>query len=125
VARILIVEDEPGYRTLLKQILASENHEVEAFGNPDAAIQASDTFRPEILITDWMLKDDWNGVQVAETLYNRNPNLLTILITGYASSKIRHQPGHDHIYQILEKPFGLEDLTKTVDTASGLLEIQP
>ncbi|MEL6345884.1 MAG: response regulator transcription factor [Myxococcota bacterium] len=53
--RILIVEDDPGLRTLLTEYLVARGFMVHAEGRGDTALSLIDTFAPDIVILDLML----------------------------------------------------------------------
>ncbi|MCC6473600.1 MAG: diguanylate cyclase [Burkholderiales bacterium] len=55
--RILIVEDQPVERALLKKVLEEEGHTVSAAENGRAALVELTRFPPQLLITDWTMPE--------------------------------------------------------------------
>ena len=72
---------------------------------------------PDVLIADWMLKDHIHGLHVADAFKAVNPDLHTILITGFPSRDLLAESDRFGVLQLLEKPFDLTDLREAVDRA--------
>ena len=80
---------------------------------PDA-ISIGARFRPEVLVTDWMLKDNIHGLHVSAALRAIVPAMQTILITGYPSFDLRTQAQRHWVAKFIEKPFELVELREAV-----------
>ncbi len=119
MARILIVDDEAGYRSTLQAILTAESYEVETAENGEDAIEASQRFCPDVLIADWKLKDRLSGLEVARALRASNPRLATIIITGYSVEQLKAEARDMEDMRVLEKPFGADDLLGMIRELSG------
>jgi DNA-binding NtrC family response regulator len=116
VSRILVVDDERSYRHYLTQHLTREGHDVRSAASGDEAIEISAEFPPEVLILDWML-DGSCDLEVAEALRAIDPDLRTILITGFRSERARQEAPDGTIFRFIEKPFYLNDLSAAVRRA--------
>jgi two-component system, cell cycle response regulator len=57
VPRILIAEDSPVCRKLLESILADKPYQFHSVQNGREALDAFAQFKPDIIITDWMMPD--------------------------------------------------------------------
>ena len=55
MSRILVVDDEPAQRSLLRRILERAGHEVFDAGDGAAALQAVRESPPDLLVTDMMM----------------------------------------------------------------------
>jgi CheY-like chemotaxis protein len=55
VSRILVVDDEPDQRFLLRRIFEQAGHEVSDAGNGAAALQAVRESAPDLVVTDVMM----------------------------------------------------------------------
>lgn len=55
MSRILIVEDEPDLRYLLRRIFERAGHDVSDAGNGAAALDLVRTWSPDLLVTDIMM----------------------------------------------------------------------
>ena len=114
MAKILIVDDEPEYLEHLSRILSRQGYEVETAESAEQAIELSQRFAPDVLIADWMLRGQLDGLDVARTLDSDNPALVAIVTTGYPVSRLRGRLAESGNVLVLEKPFGADDLLAMV-----------
>ncbi len=117
MTKILIVDDEPSYRDSLELILAYEDYQVCTAPDGPAALESSGSFCPDVLIADWMLRGSMNGLEVAKALLEENPDMRTIVITGYATPRLESQVGEIEGTEVLTKPFGVDQLLEAVERA--------
>lgn len=117
MASVLIVEDESSLRETLARFLIREGHEVITAANGREAFDLGISASPDVLVTDWMLKNHIHGLHVADALKAVNPSLHTILITGFPSKDLLSESDRCGVLQLLEKPFDLNDLKRAVHSA--------
>ncbi len=55
MAKILVVDDEPDQRVLLRRIFERAGHEVRDAGNGAAALEAVRACAPDLVVTDMMM----------------------------------------------------------------------
>lgn len=82
--RVLVVDDEYGVRSGIRQILEIEGYEVEeaATGEEALALLRSRTF--DIGLLDYRLPD-MDGLTIQQTIKNEHLQLMTCMITAYAN----------------------------------------
>ena len=117
MTKIFVVDDEPSYRDSLDLILSYENYEVLTAANATSALEVGDSFAPDVLIIDWMLRDEMSGFEVAKKLLESNPDIRTIVITGYATPWLAAQVESIKGAEVLAKPFGVDELLAAVTRA--------
>lgn len=117
--RLLIVDDEPSYRDYLQRFLAREGYEVRTAVTGQEAIRIGESFEPEIVLADWMLKNHMHGLEVCESLRGKNPDLRILLMTGFPSAEVREQAERARVFRFLEKPFGLEEVAAAIAAAAS------
>ena len=117
--KILLVDDEPAYRDSLGHILSHESYDVRTAACAKSAIDVAQDFVPDILIVDWMLRDEMDGMQVAQNLRSVNPRLKTIFITGYRTLRLENQMREVPFAQFLSKPFSLDDFLEAIRMATS------
>jgi CheY-like chemotaxis protein len=111
---ILFVEDEPGVRTVMGEILAELGYAAqEAIDAPSAMALERDMERLDLLITDVGLPGT-NGRQLAEMVRERRPGLKVLFITGYAGKAIVEGDFLDEGMDMLSKPFTIDALAHKV-----------
>jgi len=111
---VLFVEDEPGVRRVLSEILGELGYAThEAIDAVGALALEEDLARIDLLITDVGLPGV-NGRDLAELMRERRPDLKVLFITGYASkAAVKGEflaPGMD----MLAKPFTIDALAYKV-----------
>lgn len=116
--RVLIADDDQRYRDYLRASLAEQGHEVSTVDAGRVAIDYGVRFRPQVLVTDWMLRDHIHGLRVSNVLRAVDPNLQAIVITGFPSSDLQRDARHSGVFRFIEKPFEIRDMVEAVNTAA-------
>ncbi|MBA2633708.1 MAG: response regulator transcription factor [Chloroflexi bacterium] len=111
-ARILVVEDEPQLRNLLRLYLERDGHHVTDAGNGPAALAAYDADGADLVILDLMLPG-MQGETVLEAL--RDAGDVPVLITSARRSDAERIAGlRAGADDYLAKPFNPHELTARV-----------
>jgi DNA-binding response OmpR family regulator len=119
MARLLVVDDEPRFRTYLGRILEAEGHEVRSAADDAGALEAAEGFAPDLLIADWMLRSKADGLALAASLRRRHPGLAVVLITGHPADELRRHLAGRNIAALLEKPFASSEIREVVERVLG------
>lgn len=82
--RLLIVDDDPGFRRLLETILAGEGYSVESVGTMRDAIAAAKRTQYPLALTDLKLPDG-DGLSVLRWLRENSPGTAVLMITGFGT----------------------------------------
>lgn len=117
--RVLIVDDEPTYREYLERFLSRDGLAVRTAETGNDAIRIAQEFGPDLLLADWMLRCEMHGIEVGEILRERLPELRILLMTGFPTADLEAEAARVGIDGVLEKPFGLEDLSGAIEAALG------
>lgn len=105
---ILLAEDEPGIRNLLRRVLAQEGFQVlEASNEAEALAAAQQSDELLLLITDLELADG-DGRRLAKSVKKKHPAAKVIYISGYM------QDVKDGEAWYLQKPFSPNTLVLAV-----------
>ncbi|HEY4311828.1 MAG TPA: response regulator [Pirellulales bacterium] len=105
MAKVLVVDDELGYRVSLEFFLAQAGHEVAVVATTAAAIARAQDFQPEILVVDWLLGDKQTGADLIRELRVQLPDIRVIVMSGLGPQMVRHQTEDLRIFRMVEKPF--------------------
>jgi len=84
--KILLVEDEKSLCLLYKEELAEEGYKVTAVQNAEAALEALSKEKFDLLITDIRMPGK-NGIELANQVISRHPDMPVIINTAYQSYK--------------------------------------
>ncbi|PWB33992.1 hybrid sensor histidine kinase/response regulator [Pseudomonas sp. SDI] len=113
--RVLLIDDEPTLRMLMKEALEDQGFEV--FEAADA-LSGLALFRSlehlDLLVTDIGLPGGISGRQVASAVRQRRPQMKILFITGYTEGSISNGPLLEAGIELLTKPFTLDALTDKV-----------
>lgn len=118
--RVLIADDEERYRDYLRAGLAQHGHEVTTVDTGRVAIDYGVRYRPQVLVTDWMLNNHIHGLRVSSVLRAVDPRLQTIVITGFPSDDLERDAKHSGVFRFLEKPFEVDELVEAVHHAGAI-----
>ena len=81
--RILIVEDEPdALELLVSWIQHQRGWEVRSAQSGEGAIELSKTFKPDVVISDYLLQGDVSGVDVIAEVQSHDAPVRCVLVTG-------------------------------------------
>jgi len=119
VPKVLILDDEPVFLASLSLLLKQEGFEVETASGARGAIELAARFAPDVLIADWVLRDELDGIEVAERLSRAHPHLRLIFITGYDSAELQSRIEAFEGARSLKKPFSPEQLLAAVRACTG------
>lgn len=116
MASILIIDDEPGIREVLTDILEDEKHTV---------FSAEDGFQGLSLLNqepvDLVVLDVWlpnmGGIDVLEQIKKDFPDIEVIVISGHANIDVAVKAVKLGAFDFLEKPLSLEKVTTQVTNA--------
>jgi CheY-like chemotaxis protein len=105
------VEDDPGVRDATRMLLNVEGYRVSAVASLGEALRsAREEGAPDLLITDYHLRDGELGTQVIEQLRaSVAADLRSVLITGDTSTAIKQLRDDPHL-RIASKPINAEEL---------------
>ena len=81
MAKILVIEDDPGVRRVLLCTLEMEGHTVRAVNNGRDGLRAVSEFAPDVVVTDIVMPDS-DGLEVIRTLRKEHPRVSIIAISG-------------------------------------------
>jgi two-component system, cell cycle sensor histidine kinase and response regulator CckA len=109
---ILLVEDEPGVRKLIAEILKTSGYHVlmASSGREALTIAERHAGTIDLLITD-VIMPDLNGREVADRLRDLRPGLLVLFVTGFTSETILRHGDPESFKPVIRKPFSPETLS--------------
>lgn len=113
--QVLLVEDDPGVRRLVKSTLQTIGYGVleSSSGRAALALGSDETRQIDLLICDVIL-GDMSGPAVAEALRALRPNLRTIYMSGYTDDVIARTGALEHERYFVRKPFTPLELAERI-----------
>ena len=113
---IAVVEDDPGVRTALQQLLRSAAFDTLTFGSAEEFLSAGALELADLLIADVNLPGI-TGVALVQRLAASGSLLPAILMTGRDDPATRHLIRQAGPVRRLRKPFSDDDLFGAIRTA--------
>lgn len=116
-ARVLVVDDEPDIRGMVKEILEEEGYEVVVAESAAAAREARRGERPDVVLLDiWM--PDLDGISLLRE-WNERGGLPcpVIMMSGHGTIETAIEATRLGAYDFVEKPLSLAKLLLTVERA--------
>ncbi len=101
--RILVIDDEPGIRQALGQLLEYEGYEVKTATGGAEGITIYDSFRPQLVFLDVKMAG-LDGLEVLKRLRQADSNATVVMISGHATIQTAVEATQLGAYDILEKP---------------------
>jgi two-component system response regulator AtoC len=115
--RVLVVEDEPLMRSIIVQLARSEGYEVLEAAAAETAFGIFENEKIDVAILDLNLTSGGNGLELLGRLRERDPELMGIIVTAYASVESAVEALHKGAYDYITKPFANEHLKTVVRNA--------
>ncbi len=114
---VLLVDDEPNSRDALSLALKREDYVILTAGNGKEGIDILDRNPVDIIITD-MIMPDVTGMDVLRYARKHYPEVMVIMITGYASVETAIEALKQGAFDYITKPIKLDEVRITLKKAS-------
>ncbi|MDP8313694.1 MAG: response regulator [Candidatus Celaenobacter antarcticus] len=115
--RILIVDDDKDLCKIFSDILKEEGYFIKIAYDGESAIKKLKDKKYNLMVLDYKLKNDKNGLQVLEEAKQIDPSLITIMISAYGNKEIRARAKKLGAYSFLDKPFNIKKLINVANKA--------
>jgi DNA-binding NtrC family response regulator len=122
--RILVVDDDPGQRSLLESFLRSQHFEVVLADSGERALALLPAGNFSMLISDVRMPG-LSGLETLRRVRPQFPALPVLLVTAYAEIRDAVVATRDGALNYLAKPIDLDELLVTVRQATGLAPQAP
>src|SRR5687767_7556242 len=120
--RILIVDDEPGIRQAVKQVLEYEEMEVRTAGSGGEAITVYPEYRPQVVFLDVKMAG-LDGLETLKRLRDLDPQAVVVMISGHGTIATAVEATQRGAFDFLEKPLDADRLIVTVRNAIERAEL--
>jgi len=112
---VLVVEDEPGVRNLVRMVLEGHGYTVLVARDGLEGLRVAEQHLGalDLLVTD-VIMPGLNGREMAERLQASRPNLRTLFLSGYTDDAIVRHGVLSGEVPFLQKPFTPSDLAQKV-----------
>jgi DNA-binding NtrC family response regulator len=113
---ILVVDDEPDIRELIKDILEDENYEVRIAADGQEAQQIFNEQQPDLILLDiWM--PDIDGISLLKEFKQQNKNVTIVMMSGHGTIETAVEATRLGASDFIEKPLSTAKLLRGVEQA--------
>ncbi len=112
--KILVVDDELGIREGCRRALAANGFEVETAENGPAGLAKLRAAAFDVLLVDAMMPG-MSGLEVMQHARKTTPDIICIVITGYATVELAVQAIREGAQDFIAKPFTAEMLMQVMN----------
>jgi len=111
---ILVVDDEGSFGKLVGRVLSREGMQVTTTTRGSEAVDMLEETDPGLVIVDYMLREERDGLDLIEAMRSRRPRLPALLISGFPSDDVELRVAKMGATYYLEKPFESDELLSLV-----------
>jgi two-component system, sensor histidine kinase and response regulator len=111
---IFVIDDDEIIRLSCEQILIKSGYTVKTFGNGYEGIERLKEIRPPLLIVDIKMPE-LDGFEIIKIVRKIDPDLVIVVITGYATIETAVDAMKMGAYDFLPKPFTPGELRMIID----------
>lgn len=86
--RVMIVDDQPRMRAVIRDAVATVCHEIIECGGGAEALEAYATARPDWVTMDYRM-EPMDGFQATTALKQRYPGARVLIVTNYDEAELR------------------------------------
>ncbi len=115
--KILVIDDEPVIRRLIRAAMESVGHTVREAGNGCEGLSQCDSWNPDVVITDIFMPEQ-DGLQTMRILRKTSPRVRVIAISGggdMGDLDVLRTARAMGATTILQKPFDMNTLREAIE----------
>jgi DNA-binding NtrC family response regulator len=116
VTTVLLVDDEPGVRFALSEVLHDRGYRVISAGSGHEALASLEGV--DVVVTDFSMPG-MDGLELVSQIAARAPNLPVILLTAHGSENLVRIASSRGACGCLSKPFDIDEIARVVERAIG------
>jgi signal transduction histidine kinase/ActR/RegA family two-component response regulator len=114
--QVLLVEDDDEVAALTAEMIHELGYDTTRVASAEAALGAlADKRAIDIVFSDVMMPGRMNGVELAQEIRRRRPNLPVLLTSGYTEAVSRSATAHR--IKIIPKPYRMDELREALSGA--------
>jgi len=108
-ATILVIDDEQAMRDSCRQALTKNGYLTETAEDGDSGLQKIRQIKPDLVLVDLKMPG-MSGMELLEKIHDIDPNIVSVVITGYATIESAVEAMKRDAYDFLPKPFTPDQL---------------
>ncbi|MFV1957942.1 MAG: ATP-binding protein [Planctomycetota bacterium] len=120
--RVLVIDDEPSIRDVVRSVLQRQDYTVEEAEDGAAALGCLAEGAYDVILTDLSMPGEPKGIGIHDHLEKERPELAarTVFLTGYGFDPLMAAEIEDRGRPCIQKPFDIRELVRIVrEVADG------
>lgn len=117
-ATILVIDDQPGIRRLLTEVLQDEGYHVITAANGYEGIQVALTVNPNVILMD-MKMPGMDGIEALKELKRQGQGDQVIMMTAYGELDMVNEAKEAGMRDYITKPFDIISLCQIIQNNIG------
>ena len=115
--KILIVEDQPDIRKLIRMTLEFEDYEIHEAADGAFVLRMASAVGPDLVLLDVMMPGELDGLQVCQRIKSdpRLAHIKVVLLTARGQARDREAGQQSGADDYLVKPFSPLQLIETIE----------
>ena len=123
MAIILVIDDEPGIRSTVRDILEDEGHEVLVAEDAVVGLELMEERRPSLAVLDvWLPR--MGGLDALVEMRGRRPEMEVIVVSGHGTIDMAVRALKLGAFDFIEKPLSIDRLLTAVRNALEIGELK-
>ena len=110
---ILIIEDQPGIYTFLKQGLEEEGYSISIAVDGEQGVELFRTEKPDLILLDWVLPK-MDGIDVCKAIRQEDINIPILFLTARDTVQDTIEGLQCGANDYIKKPFSFEELLERI-----------
>ena len=123
MSTILIIDDEPGIRTVLRDVLEDEGYTVLAAEDGIVGLTEMAANQVDLVFLDVWLPN-MGGIEVLKRIREQYPDTEVIMISGHANISLAVQSTKMGAFDFMEKPLSLDRTVTVVRNALAMEDLR-
>lgn len=111
----LVDDDEPSLVFLTQQLSHGQQREVKSFRTGGEALRAFKKQAPDVVISDWYLRGDMLGSELAQGILKEHPKAKIIFMSGVVSELMMKEVRALGGFPVIEKGRDLMEAAQSLD----------
>jgi CheY-like chemotaxis protein len=112
--KILVVDDEPAFREILREVLESKGYVVYEAGDGEQALTVMNKVFPDMAVVDLDMPK-MNGIEFSKKVKAAHPRFPIVMVTAYAQFYSPAEILAAGIDAFLQKPIDMTTFLKAIE----------
>ena len=121
MARILVADDQPAIRDILRSTCELDDHEAFLAGTVAEAVAAFVEFDPALMILDVNMPPQRGAAEILANLdkLGGTGDCAVIVVTGYVDEEAEQLGAQERVKSVMAKPFAIDTMRAAIARALG------